>query len=114
MDPMLATIIEKVSNTRGEAFFNSITLALHDAIHADYTFVATLDKEQYCSNTLALVADGALVDNISYSLADTPCANAADDSVCCYRANVAASFPNDKLLKDMQIEGYLGTPLHDL
>lgn len=114
MDPMLATIIEKVSNTRGEAFFNSITLALHDAIHADYTFVATLDKEQYCSNTLALVADGALVDNISYSLADTPCANAADDSVCCYRTNVAASFPNDKLLKDMQIEGYLGTPLHDL
>lgn len=47
MDSMLSTIIEKVSNTRGEAFFNSITLALHDAIGADFTFVAILDKENY-------------------------------------------------------------------
>lgn len=114
MDSTLSTIIEKVSNTRGEAFFNSITLALHDAIGADFTFVARLDRENYSSHTLALVADGNLVDNISYSLANTPCANAADDSVCCYRADVTTTFPDDLMLQDMGIEGYLGTPLHNL
>ncbi|WP_372873200.1 ATP-binding protein [Shewanella sp.] len=114
MEQLLASIIEKVSNTRGDAFFNSITLALHEAINADYTFVATLDKENHRSNTIALVAGGKIVENMSYSLANTPCANAADDSVCCYKANVTHAFPDDQLLIDMGIEGYLGTPLHDL
>jgi len=106
-------IIEAVSNSYGDEFFNKITVSLSKVIKADYTFIAILNKEAYCSKSIALVAKGELIDNIEYSLKDTPCADAADDSVCCYPKGVCAAFPNDQLLVDMKIEAYLGTPLHD-
>lgn len=106
-------IIEGVSNSYGDDFFNKIALSLDNVIRADYTFIARLDRNNYSSRTIALVAKGELVDNIEYSLKDTPCANAADDSICCYPKDVCAAFPNDQLLIDMKIEAYLGTPLHD-
>ena len=115
-DSMLSHIqevVDGVSNSYGEDFFNKITVSLSRVIKADYTFIAILDKEAYCSKTIALVAKGKLIDNIEYSLKDTPCADAADDTVCCYPKDVCAAFPNDQLLVDMKIEAYLGTPLHD-
>ncbi|RRJ84251.1 GAF domain-containing sensor histidine kinase [Aestuariirhabdus litorea] len=113
METLLREIIEGVSNTYGEAFFNRITLQLHKVIGADYTFIARLDRQKYTSRTIALVAHGELADNFEYSLEHTPCANAADDSICCYPSGICEHYPDDQLLLDMKIEGYLGTPLHD-
>lgn len=106
-------IIEAVSNTYGENFFNAITLTLHNIIKSDYTFIAIFDKDAYTSKTIALVAKDELADNFEYSLSDTPCANVFDDSVCCYKNNVCNLFPKDQLLIDMKIKAYIGTPLHD-
>lgn len=106
-------IVEAISNSYGDEFFNKITLSLDKVIKADYTFIAILDKEAFSSKTVALVAKRELVDNIEYSLTDTPCADAADNSICCYPKDVCALYPNDQLLIDMKIEAYLGTPLHD-
>lgn len=113
MQSNVRTIIEAVSNTYGDNFFNSITLALHNVIGADYTFIAIFDTENHMSKTIALAAKGELADNFEYSLTDTPCANIADDSICLYRDHVCDMFPKDQLLKDMNIEAYLGTPLHN-
>ena len=106
-------VIEAVSNTYGDDFFNAITLAFHKIIKADYTFIAIVDKEAFVSKTVALVAKGQLADNFEYSLTDTPCADVSDNSICYYPNNVCAAFPKDQLLIDMSIEAYLGTPLHD-
>jgi signal transduction histidine kinase len=113
MPSNIRTIIEAVSNTYGDDFFNSITLALHKVIDADYTFIALLDNERYISKTIALVAKGEIVDNFEYSLTDTPCADVADNSICYYRDKVCEVFPRDQLLIDMNIAAYLGTPLQD-
>lgn len=113
MQNSIRNIIEAVSNTYGDDFLNAITLALHKVIGADYTFIAELDTDKYTSKTIALVAKGELAENFEYSLKDTPCANVADNSVCCYRDHVCDTFPNDQLLIDMNIESYLGTPLRD-
>jgi len=113
MEKVLSKIITSVSNNYGKAFFDEITLQLHEAIQADYTFIARLNIEQYESTTLSLVAGGQIVDNMSYSLEHTPCANVADDSVCCYPNAIVSYFPKDQLLIDMGIEGYIGSPLHD-
>ena len=113
MQSQIRTIIEAVSNTYGDDFFNSITLALHNVIGADYTFIAVLDAEKSISRTIALVAKGQIADNFEYALQDTPCADVADNSVCYYRDHVCEIFPKDQLLIDMHIKAYLGTPLHD-
>ncbi len=113
MDQLLRKIIEGVSNTRGDDFLTAITLQLASIIGAQYTFIARIDTQKYISKTIALVANGEIVDNIEYSLSHTPCANVADNSVCIYPEAVTNLFPRDQLLVDMKIEAYLGTPLID-
>ncbi|MCW7482230.1 ATP-binding protein [Leptospira kanakyensis] len=108
---LLSDIIEAVSNTYGNEFLNRLTLKLASTIKADYTFIAIFNKEKYESQTISLVAKGAIAENMSYSLTDTPCADVIDDSVCYYPSEVQKYFPDDQLLVEMKIEGYIGTPL---
>jgi two-component system, NtrC family, sensor kinase len=107
----LTGIIEGLSDTYGDNFFKRITQELDKAIGANYTFIARIDPEKYESSTIALVAQGSLVENFSYSLVGTPCANVAENNVCCYPEGVVSLYPQDQLLIDMKIEGYIGTPL---
>lgn len=113
MEAQIRKVVEGVSNTRGEDFFQSITLQLASIIHADYTFIAKLDKKRHTSKTIALVAKNNIADNFEYDLDFTPCENVAEDSVCSYPSKVTSLFPKDQLLIDMNIDAYLGTPLHD-
>ncbi|MCW8832776.1 MAG: ATP-binding protein [Colwellia sp.] len=113
MQSNIRSVIEAVSNTYGDDFFNAITLALHQIIQADYTFIAVFDEKTFTSKTIALAAKGQIVENIEYSLADTPCANVYENSICYYPSKVCRAFPKDKLLIDMEIDAYLGTPLHN-
>ena len=113
MEKILRNIIEGVSNNYGKAFFDTITIKLHEAIGADFTFIARIDREANMSRTIALVAGGEVVDNMAYSLEHTPCADVGDNSVCLYPDGITGLFPKDQLLVDMGISGYVGTPLHD-
>lgn len=108
---VLSDIIEAVSNTYGNEFLNRLVLKLASTIRADYTFIAIIDKEKYESQTISLVAKGEIVENMAYSLKDTPCADVFDDSVCYFSSGVQNYFPNDQLLVEMKIEGYIGSPL---
>ena len=113
MESILREIIEGVSNNYGKSFFESITLKMHQVIGADFTFIARLDIDAYVRRTIALAAGDEIVGNMEYSLEHTPCANVADNSVCMYPDEITRLFPDDQLLIDMGIEGYIGTPLHD-
>ncbi|GGA64594.1 hypothetical protein GCM10011369_02460 [Neiella marina] len=109
----ISVIIEKLQASYGEAFFNTMTLQLHQIIGADYTFIARLSSANQTSRTISLVAHGEIVENFEYALADTPCADVSQGSVCVYRHDICRLFPKDQLLIDMEIEGYVGTPLYD-
>jgi signal transduction histidine kinase len=107
----IQAIIEAVSNSYGDEYLTQITLALNKTIAADYTFIARLDAQAHRCKTEVLVAKGIIVDNLDYSLENTPCSNVADDSVCFYAKDICKYFPEDQLLIDMKIQAYLGTPL---
>lgn len=108
---LLSEIIEAVSNTYGNEFLNRLTEKLCTVIGADYTFIGLFDKENYKSRTVSLVAKGQLVENFDYSLEGTPCANVFENTICFYPTEVQKHFPDDHLLVEMKIDGYIGTPL---
>lgn len=110
---LLPQIITSLKASYGNDFFNTLSLELSKHIGADYTFIARLNKEKHTSRTISLVSKGVLVDNFEYSLHDTPCADISDESLCMYPQGICTLYPKDQLLKDMNIEGYIGTPLHD-
>jgi formate hydrogenlyase transcriptional activator len=63
--------------------------------------------------TIAVCARGKIVDNFEYDLAPTPCRQVMSQSMCSYPNGVQQLFPEDRLLADMKVEGYVGTPLFD-
>jgi signal transduction histidine kinase len=82
------------------------------AFAAKFAFIGELagrDKVR----TLAVSVDGAAADNMEYDLFATPCANVIGQKPCFYPAGVQGLFPEDLLLGQMGVDGYLGTPLFD-
>ncbi len=110
---ILPEIITSLKSTYGHEFFDNLNLQLSKHIGADYTFIARLNKEKNTSRTISLVAKGELIENFEYSLNNTPCADVSDESLCIYPEGICELYPDDQLLVDMNIEGYVGTPLRD-
>jgi len=102
-----------LKSTYGHEFFNEISLQLNNAIGADYTFIAQVNAEKNTATTLSLIAKGKLVDNFEYELINSPCNIVVTDSVCVYPKDICQYFPQDQLLRDMNIEGYIGIALCD-
>lgn len=110
---MLRQIIEGVSNTYGEEFFNAICLQLAKLIKADYVFIALLDRVEQKSSSIAMVVKGQIQPNVTYSLEHSPCADVATGLLCCYPCNVSELYPRDHLLVDLKIQAYIGASLRN-
>ncbi|QOY54539.1 PAS domain S-box protein [Candidatus Sulfurimonas marisnigri] len=113
MELKLKSIIETLKNSSGQQFFERIVLSMASSMDVDYVFIARLDSKKNNSTTIALTAKGKIVDNFSYELKNTPCADVSENSVCCFTQDITKLYPKDQLLIDMNIEAYIGTPLHD-
>ena len=98
----------------GEKFFQAMVKQLAGILQADYTFIGHIyDQHHSRVKTIALCVDGKIADNIEYELAGTPCENVVGQNACVYPSHVAHQFPQDKLLTDMKVQGYVGVPLFD-
>ena len=110
----IKNIAAGVSSATGEAFFRQLVLYLAKLFDTKYAFIGLLDeKDPQLINTLAVSADGAIADNISYRLEHTPCANVVGKGACAHPSHVQQAFPQDLLLQQMGVESYIGTPLFD-
>lgn len=107
-------IAKGVSATTGEMFFRSLVEHLAKTLEADYAFVGELTgRNLERVRTIAVWAEGKIADNFEYDLMGTPCKNVTTESLCSYASGVQCEFPQDELLRTMQVEGYVGTPLFD-
>lgn len=98
-----------VSTKLGESFFETLTLQLSRTLKSDFTFIASIDKN--IAQTIVLAANNTIIANIQYELNDTPCQLVLENNTCIYPNNVDRLFPNDLLLKEMGIKGYVGVKL---
>jgi diguanylate cyclase (GGDEF)-like protein/PAS domain S-box-containing protein len=114
IEDALRNIAAGVSAATGERFFQQLVLHLGKLFEARYAFIGLLDEtDRNLINTLAVSQDGAIVDNVSYRLDDTPCANVIGQGTCAYPDHARELFPRDVLLQQMEVESYIGTPLFD-
>ncbi|MGH8353442.1 MAG: ATP-binding protein [Pseudomonas sp.] len=106
-------IVQLVSRTTGQAFFEAICQALGEAVGADLFLLGRLLPASHEVRSLALTLDGVLQDSVTYHLADTPCAEVMGQEVCVYAERVAELFPRDLMLRDLGMAGYVGHALYD-
>jgi len=101
-----------VSGQSGEVFFQGMVKSLGELLTAKYVFIGLLDDEDpKIINTIAVSIDGQIVDNMSYRLENTPCANVVGHKMCTYPDNIQQLFPKDFMLKEMGAVSYIGAPL---
>jgi PAS domain S-box-containing protein len=105
-------ILKGTSNGTGEEFLRSLVLELSRALGVRWAFVGRLVRPQ-CERvrTVALADTGKIINNFEYDLKGTPCANVMGQSFCVIPSGVANRFPEDRLLREMGVEAYLGIPL---
>jgi PAS domain S-box-containing protein len=103
-----------VSVAGAKQYFGQLVLKLAQLFGADYAFVGVLDKKDSNRvNTYAVCAHGKLVNNLSYHLKHTPCAEVVGRRTRSYRTAVQAAFPDDTQLSGMGVDSYVGTPMFD-
>ncbi len=112
IDDKVNAIVRSLSEGRNKNFFPTIVKAMCRAIDAKYVFIAQVDDTN-TAHTIAISANGELAENFSYSLEYTPCAEVSQNKTCIYNNTVQSAYPNDQLLIDMGIHGYIGIPLFD-
>ncbi len=103
-----------VSAEGGEQFFQQLAQSLASIFKADMALVGVLDEhDPQTITTLAFWAHGKIAPNISYPLTGTPSAQVVGQATRVYPRAVQRLFPNDHQLAELQVEGYIGTPLLD-
>lgn len=102
------------SAATGMTFFRSLVLHIAKLLGIKYVFIGELTGENKESiQTVATCIDGKIVDNIKFSLKNTPCAEAVKDFQCFNSKAFRESFPNDYWLFSEGIESFCGAPLFD-
>ena len=102
-----------VSGKTGGAFFRSLARHLARALDADYVLVGVLQPDGQRIATSAVYGPDGEAAALEYDLAGTPCANVVRQEVCSYPSGVKQLFPKDKMLVEVNAEGYVGSPLMD-
>ncbi len=111
---LVLQIARGVSSELGEDFFRSLVGHLAATLSADIVLIGEMslvDPKE--AQTVALWKDGALADQLNYSLPGTPCARALETGnfICLSRA--VEQFPDSAFLTEERIAAYVGTTLRD-
>jgi len=115
IEDTIESIREGISYKFGDEFFQSIVISLSKALRAECTVIAeVLENEKDYIHSISTSCNKILIDNFKCSIKDTPCENViTKNEGCIYLSNAFKLFPNDILLTELEIEGYIGIPLHN-
>ncbi len=111
VEEKVKSIIDSLSNSASDNFTDTICLSLAKAIKADFVFVAKLNPERTIATTVSLATNNVIKENFSYHLKSTPCHNVSQGEMCCHTSQAQELYPDDQLLIDMGVVGYVGVPL---
>ena len=109
----LRSVVEGTAQGTGDEFFRLLTKHLASVIRVSYAFVAEFADTRTRARTLAFWGKGAILDNIEFDLAGTPCREVLEGVVCHHPRGVSRKFADDQALVDWGIESYLGVPLRN-
>ncbi len=107
----LQTLLAATTADLGHDFFRTLVKQLAEAFRVTCTMVGEMNAGQDSIHTLAFWSQGSFQENVTYPLRGTPCYNAVACSICHYADDVSQHFPEDLMLTDMGLRGYLGAAL---
>jgi len=109
-DRVLWAISEGTATSTGDDFFRNLARSAAQALGARYAFVAeTLNPDE--SRSLAYWEGVEFGAQFSYRFPGTPCQRVAQGNVCTTCSGLWQKYPQDKWLKRIGAESYVGVPI---
>ncbi len=108
----IESVIHGTQRTVGTDFFNSLAENLAAVLNVNCVLVGER-QENDTIKTLCVWMQDKFQKNFSYTLLGTPGEHIDARSICAYAENVQQEFPNDRILRDMDAQSFLGTSLVD-
>jgi predicted ATPase/transcriptional regulator with GAF, ATPase, and Fis domain/tRNA A-37 threonylcarbamoyl transferase component Bud32 len=111
-EEMLRGVTEGTASVTGDDFFSSLVRHVASALQVRYAFIAKCtDARKTRVRTLAFWQGDHFGENIEFNVAETPCQNVIEGTVCHYAENLRGLFPDDRPLFEMNAESYMGLPI---
>jgi len=107
----LQAMVASMVGTPGLDSLQKIAGNLSAWLEADCVMVGEIQPDNQTVRVLAMQLDGKAVDDFIYTLKGTPCENVREKGFCHYPDDAARLFPESKDLVELNIRGYIGTPL---
>lgn len=106
-------MVRSMVGTTGQSSLRKITETISSWLDADCVMIGEILPDNQTVKVLSMMLDGNEVHDYTYTLAGTPCEDVAEKGFCLYPDNAAAIFPESRDLANLNIRGYLGTPLRN-
>ncbi|PKL56562.1 MAG: hypothetical protein CVV34_07830, partial [Methanomicrobiales archaeon HGW-Methanomicrobiales-5] len=90
-----------------------ITESVSTWLGAECVMVGEIQPDRQTVSVVSMLLDGKNITDFSYTLKGTPCENVAGKGFCQYSDNVRQLFPDSSDLAELNIRGYIGTPLRN-
>jgi two-component system NtrC family sensor kinase len=107
----LRALLASTSADLGHDFFRKLVMHLAQDFRVCCALVGERHPEGDSLRTLAFWLNGKFEENVTYPLSGTPCHNAVLGSICHYPDTVASLFPEDAMLMELGMRGYMGAAL---
>jgi PAS domain S-box-containing protein len=112
VEDAIERIVSQGASSLGQEFLDGMAKQLCEVLVAHCSLIGETVGEQHNRiRTRSVCCDGEIEDNFEYDLAGTPCGNVFGQKPCSYPKDVCKKFPEDDLLKEMDVDGYVGVPL---
>jgi len=92
-------------------FLDDVLKQLSELYQCEYAFIGQLQEDKASVKTLSVYANGKIIDNFAYDLADSPCEDIINHKKNLISEGASKIYAKDQMLIDMGIEAYYGAPL---
>jgi PAS domain S-box-containing protein len=109
----IQAIVKSIVGTTGIPSLRQITKNISSWLGAECVMIGELQPDNQTVKVLSMLLDGKEVQGYTYTLQGTPCDDVAERGFCIYPDNVSQLFPESRDLTQLNIRGYIGTPLRN-
>ena len=111
---LLGGLSREMAEASGPGFFEHLVTTLAGALQLDMCFIGALQGgTPKTIRTLATAHHGKLAGELVYELPNLPCDVTLQESALIIPHGVRERFPQAELLKQLEVEGYIGIALRD-
>ena len=105
-------LVESTVGFTGRECYRRVAIELCHWFEADCAIVGKLIDNKHIES-LATIEDGELQLDRTFPMADTPCGRVVEDGICLFADGLLQHFTDSALVKRLQAQGYVGTPVRN-